>query len=344
MAIFGANQVGQFYLAKKQVTAVADLTAKTAAPGDTMLKQGQVDKSFYLTQVGMGGIVRSDLVGIKEVESVKGTSAKKLQLPLRRQKIILDPTVNGGLPISGQDYLLRLIIKNYIGFSDEDWYIKEGCVHAVAAMTASAFYVQMALSLAINFQKEAAKIFSFYLTDGTTETEVLPKTKAAGLTGTFTGIVIEEYPQEWILGMKAVDIVKFECQTPEVTLNGDTFLWGIVSNETPKVVIGNGERTADMEYYFMGERGDRYRKMGYPYIINQKYMVDPTLEYDFINIHYAFTGDNSDNGKSEKDMIIAVPATVTTGADGKKTYDHALANKFITSLNGFGLNAEAIAD
>ena len=157
MAIFGANQVGQFYLAKKQVTAVAELTAKTAAPGDTMLKQGQVDKSFYLTQVGMGGIVRSDLVGIKEVESVKGTSAKKLQLPLRRQKIILDPTVNGGLPISGQDYLLRLIIKNYIGFSDEDWYIKEGCVHAVAAMTASAFYVQMALSLAINFQKEAAK-------------------------------------------------------------------------------------------------------------------------------------------------------------------------------------------
>ena len=84
--------------------------------------------------------------------------------------------------------------------------------------------------------------------------------------------------------------------------------------------------------------------MGYPYIINQKYMVDPTLEYDFINIHYAFTGDNSDNGKSEKDMIIAVPATVTTGTGGIKTYDHALANKFITSLNGFGLNAEAIAD
>ena len=98
-----------------------------------------------------------------------------------------------------------------------------------------------------------------------------------------------------------------------------------------------------MEYYFMGERGDRYLKMGYPYIINQKYMVDPTLEYDFINIHYAFTGDNSDNGKSEKDMIIAVPATVTT-TNGTKTYDHALANKFITSLNGFGLNAEAIAD
>ena len=57
----------------------------------------------------------------------------------------------------------------------------------------------------------------------------------------------------------------------------------------------------------MGERGDQYRNMGWPNVIPTKYLVDPSKEYDVLNIHYFYQGDGISVQKSEKDIQIVVP-------------------------------------
>jgi len=52
----------------------------------------------------------------------------------------LSSTVNSGAPVAGQDYILRLAFRNYIGLSEEDQYFKYGAVHAITGMTAEVFY------------------------------------------------------------------------------------------------------------------------------------------------------------------------------------------------------------
>ena len=52
----------------------------------------------------------------------------------------------------------------------------------------------------------------------------------------------------------------------------------------------------------MGERGDMFRNMGWPNNIDVKYMVDPSKEYDMLDIHYYYSGDGVQTHRSEKDL------------------------------------------
>ena len=69
---------------------------------------------------------------------------------------------------AGQDYILRVAFKQYIGMSDEDQYFKYGMAHANASSTASSLYRDLALSLAKNFGKEKL----IRLVNGFSETRV----------------------------------------------------------------------------------------------------------------------------------------------------------------------------
>jgi hypothetical protein len=54
----------------------------------------------------------------------------------------------------------------------------------------------------------------------------------------------------------------------------------------------------------MGERGDQYRNIGWPNVIPTKYLVDPTKQYDTLEIHFAFTDTGVNSYRSEKDITI----------------------------------------
>jgi hypothetical protein len=54
----------------------------------------------------------------------------------------------------------------------------------------------------------------------------------------------------------------------------------------------------------MGERGDQYRYMGYPNYIPTQYLVDPTKEYNVLELHHAFTDTGVNSYRSEKDITI----------------------------------------
>ena len=309
MNIFSTNQANQVYVAKALKENVAALTDL----GDIVVKATPDKSAIYFQHKGAGGIVRSDLIEVKNILWGKTTKAKDMAKKLKVATVTLDSTVNGGTTIAGgtiagEDYILRIAFTGYVGVSPEDsQYWKYGVVHATNDMTTSDFYKQMALSLAKNMSREAVKLVKITLSDGT---EVLPTTKADTLTGTYTNLVITEVEQDWVLGTKQQKALTFDVVPTEVGIpNGSLTVpvkWGNVAVSAGDP-IKNGKLMADYEYFHMGERGDQYRMVNFPDYVPTKYLVDPSKEYDTIALHYSYIGSNESVQKSEKDITLIVP-------------------------------------
>jgi len=304
MNIFSINQVGQVYVAKAYKANIAAFTTE----GDTCIKSTPDGSTIYFQQLGMGGVVKSDNIDVKDIISGVATPAAKIGMQLHTSTVTLDATVNGGLPLAGQDYMLSVLIDNYIGISPTDsQYWKFGVVHAITGMTASDFYKKMAVSLATNMLRETYKFMKISLQTDTTPVEVTPYTKLAALTGTYTGIIVEEVAPLWRLGTMQQKVLELTVQPTTIRIDGADIKWGNAV-KTKGAVVGNGKLMADYEYFFMGARGDEYRMVGFPNYVPTSYMVDPTASYDTISLHFAFVGDNDNSYKSEKDITLIVPA------------------------------------
>ena len=333
MSVFSTNQVRQLYVAE---ALKSPNVAATDAAGSIAVKSDTAKTHLYFEYMGAGGMTRSDLIDIKNILHAKATDADDLAHDLAKYKLTLDASINSGAPVASQDYILRIAFRNYIGLSEEDQYFKYGMVHTYAGMTASDFYKTLVLSLVKNFSREEEGLLKFYLeTGGTnagtvagTPTEVTKDTKESTLTGTYTGIVIEEAPQEWILGVMEQTPVNFTLQPGTITVNGDDRIWGTVKQVASTSNIPDGRKIADLEYFYMGERGDVYRMVGFPNVIRTKYLVNPDTKYNVIDIHYAYVGPNESVQKSEKDITIVVPKI---GANNQAS--NALTNSIISAIN-----------
>ena len=326
MATFSTNQVRQLYVAEalKSPNVIA-----TDAAGSIAVKSDTAKTHLYFEYMGAGGMTRSDLIDIKNILHAKATDADDLAHELKAVTVTLDSTVNGGNPVAGQDYILRIAFRQYVGMSEEDQYFKYGMVHAYAGMTASDFYKQLALSLAKNFSREVVPLVRFTLTNSSnTAVPVDATTKESSLNETYKALVIAEVEQPWRLGIMEQTPVYFTVQPTTITVNGDERIWGIVEDTDPAGTIGNGKKIADLEYFCMGERGDIYRGVAFPHNIPTTYLVDPTIKYNVIDIHYAYVGPNESVQKSEKDITIVVPKI---GANNQAS--NKLANDIISAIN-----------
>lgn len=316
--VFSTNQVRQLYVATDVKEGAAHVLA-TDTVGTIALKTDNAKSHMYFEYKGAGGLVRSDLIDVDKVLYVKATPASALARKLKKATVTLDATVNGGNPIAGQDYILRIVFRQYLGMSDEDQYQKYGMVHAYAGMTASDFYKTLAISLAKNFSRELVPLVKFKIG----ATEVTPNTKLADIAGNADSLVIEEVEQPWTLGIQEQVPVYFEVYPTTVTFNSDERIWGKVEmGDTGAAnAIKDGKIIADLEYFCLGERADQYRNIGWPNAIPSKTLVDPTKEYHVLDIHYAYVGSNECVQKSEKDITIvsADKADINTLIDALET-------------------------
>lgn len=401
---FSVNQVRQLFVAKAyKATAVVDSDAV-----GTISVHSNTDGDVYFKYRGVDGVMRSDLIPKAQILIGKSTPAAKMSRGLTKYEVTLDPTVNSGAPLASQDYLLRIVFREYIGLSPEDQYFKYGVVHAVTGMTAATFYETLQASLIKNFKYEVTQLLNFTLkgtkatvamttntgvtvtavnngtagnsitfavasvsastasvtvtgtaivasltaaaktiadlksliasdpdasalvtitgTDATTVvTEATPVTLA---TGTTTGLVVEEIEQPWVIGRMASMPVQFKLQPDQIVVSGDELTWGVVTSVTPTTTIINGKKIADLEYFLMGERGDIYRNVGFPYVINTTYQADSSLKYNVLDIHYYYVGANEASQKSEKDITLAIPSVGAALSD-----QVALANTIIGAFN-----------
>lgn len=348
MATFSTNQVRQLYVAKalKPSNVIA-----TDAAGAIAVKSDTAKTHLYFEYMGAGGMTRSDLIDIKNILHAKATDADDLAHELKAVTVTLDSNVNSGNPVAGQDYILRIAFRQYVGMSEEDQYFKYGMVHAYAGMTASDFYKELALSLAKNFSREVVPLIKIEVHSKATKGKggfdsngymvVTPTTKDNGKSDTtnpyyatdtlvtdIDNIRITEVEQPWRLGIMEQTPVYFTVQPTTITVNGDERIWGTVKDTDPAGTIGDGKKIADLEYFCMGERGDIYRGVAFPHNIPTTYLVDPTIKYNVIDIHYAYEGPNESVQKSEKDITIVVPKI---GANNQAS--NKLANDIISAIN-----------
>lgn len=317
--VFSTNQVRQLYVVKSVTgtTSQTDGVVTDKSAAGAIAVKGDQNKGLYFIYRGATGVMRSDLIKAENILSAKATSATDTTQKhfLKQVVVTLDPTVNGGNPIGGQDYILRIVINPYVGMSDEEPYIKYGAVHAVREMKPSEFYKKLASSLYKNFSRELAKMLDFTIAGKVVARvrhneageEVLVDTDGNDITvedGYTDGVTITEAIQEWTLGIKEQTYVNFTVIPTSVTFDGDEVTWGkaVVSNSS--TFISNGKKIADLEYFCMGERGDQYRNIGWPNSIPTKYLADPTASYNVLDIHYCFIDGGESPQKSEKDITI----------------------------------------
>lgn len=318
MAIYSVNQVNHVYVANKLATSKV-----TPSSDKGSIRPVVQDGTLYFEYRGATNLMRTDLIKVGNIKYACATKASDLSKKLKSATVTLDANVNSGNPVAGQDYIVNILIRQYIGMSDRDTTVKFGVARAFKNMTASQLYVKLAKSLALNFSREVEPLLKFYVKASSGETEVTASTDLSTLTGTYTGVVIKEVEQEWVLGVKPQEPVYFEVQLPTIEMEGDDVVWGNVTKAEFGNII-NGKEIADLEYFSMGDRGDIYRNIGWPKVMNTQYLVDPTKPYDVINIHYFYEGGNEQPHKSEKDITIVVP-----NADGAST----VTDSIITAIN-----------
>ena len=339
MATFSTNQVRQLYVAKALKT--SDVLASDAA-GTIAVKNDTAKNHLYFEYKGADNLMRSDLIDIKNILYAKATDADDMAHELKSVTVTLATDVNGGAPVAGQDYILRIAFRQYVGMSDEDQYYKYGMVHAYAGMDADEFYKVLALSIAKNFSREVVPLIKIEVHSKATKSKggfdsngymvVTPTTNPYYATDTLVtdidSIRITEVEQPWRLGVMAQTPVYFTVQPVAVMVNGDERIWGTVTDNEDAGTIDNGKKIADLEYFCMGERGDIYRGIGFPHNIPTTYLVDPSVKYNVIDIHYAYVGSNESVQKSEKTITLVVPKV-----EANNQTSNRLANNIISAIN-----------
>ena len=322
MSVFSTNQNRQFYVISDVVSYDASAGVKVDDSSDAGKVQVRVidngiDKEFYFLVKGADTVLKSDRIPVKNLSYAKAVSAEKLRTPLKSVLVSLNASVNGGVPVVGQDYILRINFRQFYGMSDQDQYFKDVAVRATSSTTpdAASFYKELVKALNLSFARElgATKDSNPYLTFEAQD----------------DGVLITEKEQSWHLGTEAQEPVIFDIFPTTIYVDGVDEIWATVETQdadttTEGMYIKNGKKIADLEWFCMGERGDQYRQIGWPNNIDTHYLVDPTKEYDVLELHYAFTDDGISSYRSEKDITFVYPTDGVVGQTAAYTGIDAL--------------------
>lgn len=326
MAVYSINQIRHLYVAKKLKEENNDILPTDEA-GAILPKGDKAKTTFYFQYMSPGGLVSSDKIAVENVLYAKATSSSKLAHKLERIEVTLDNAVSEE-PVAGQEYILKIIFRQYAGLGEDNQQAKFGVAKATTDMVTSELYKQLALSLAKNLADDTTPLANVYLSSAEangTDVLVSESTKEADLNKThYNKIIIEEVEQDWILGKMPQTFIPFTVLPGVITVNGDEAIWGKAKKVTSTKVVEDGKNIADLEYFTHGFRGDEYRGMGYPNNIMTTYLVDASKKYDTLDIHYSYIDSNESVQKSEKTI------TIVCEDDGY----HTDMNKLITRVNG----------
>lgn len=310
MATFSTNAVRQFYVIKNVLKGNEELTNT----GDIAVKVSDAGfgKKLYFQYKGADTVLHSDDITVKNIDYAKATGADDMAYKLKKVEVTLGNEKRGydGELVVGQDYILRIVLRQFFGMSDRDVYYKEGLVHVTKGMDKAKFYKDLKESLDLSFSREV----------GATKTEN-PYLK---FTAEADKLVIEEKEQTWIRGIRKKEPVLFDAEPTFITVDGTEVQWGEAKQVKSTTAYGNGAKIADLEYFCLGERGDQYRMVGFPDYVPTTYLTDATKEYDVLDIHFAFTDDGVNSYRSEKD--------ITFVAEKQDSEANSIINKLIAEI------------
>lgn len=232
-----------------------------------------------------GEIVPSDVIKIDNIISaVKTTASTKNLLP--KLKTV---TATAASIIKGNEYVVKVVIKNIAG--EDNTVVRYGSAVAASGTVSVDFYDALRDSL----------------------NKVLDGMAVA--TSSANGLVITAGTTE---DTHEIGVNPFKVFDFDVTLIAEEEgAWNPVAVSYTDYDGVNGPIIADMEWFYIGARGDMYRNFSHPYGPKTKVSAIDTNDYDVLDIHYAYVGPNEGVQKSEKTITIAaVPAAFTTATTG----------------------------
>lgn len=265
---FSTNQVMHFFVHDNVNSAVAVADAQKLPNGGFSIP----------VKKGNDVIGRTDV--IENVKSATLALADDLvQKPM-------EVTLTMAEVVAGQDYIVRVKYPEVAGLGVEGYTTKTAAYTAKTGDTAQVVLEAIADAFAGQFAADG----------------ILAATYDNGLVITQTDPTVG-----YERGVRPVVLVDFEVSVAPIIKDGeevdDWATKAVAATQTSALFIKNGYKLADMEYFAMGERGDQYRRMGWPDVIETEYLIKPKGEYDVINIHFAHADNNTTF--QEKDLVIA---------------------------------------
>lgn len=272
-----------------------------------------IEGDGYL-RVGIGEKV-SDYIRKGLVKDVTLLKAGDDTLRPKAVLIELNPDINGGDPMAGQDYAITITYRDAI--DQEGSYHKFGNVHAVHGMTPAKFYEALALDLWCNRGVEEYPLYDLY---DSSKTLITAK---SGITDTTvaTGFYIVESSPYWKIATFPERLMYMELATAPVNFDGDavnnwlkSYKFEIIDGVSPKIY--NAHKMADLEYFVSGEEGNSSPLANWPDNIDPGFTVDSDAKwgYSVLTVRYAYQGPNVQNTFSERDLLFIEKAD-TEGAD-----------------------------
>lgn len=323
MATFSTNAVRQVIVAK----AAADVDVIDVATGTTAAAGAE---KFYITYKNVDGeVMHSDII---DKDRVRNYAAKAFEAASPRTITI---KVNKAELAANTEYSLRVMIREVMSGSQEDQ------MTGVVSYTTSSSADPDALSKEVceGLVNELNKMYGAeFLSNGVKRSSFRynklnwPVLEAAASTDTITVTEIANDLKPWIIGKVQLREYNFDIYpNPVISItstgntNFESFDWLDTTDVDPGLYSktvggslghGNGKVAADLEYFYHGDLGDFYREVGYPMNITTKYMVDPTAQYDTLDLAFFYRGEATSPQASEKQLLILCEGTGASGALG----------------------------
>lgn len=324
MAIFSVNQARHTYVAVGNlVDSAAGVTKGSKGKLYVRPADATVDKGLYvLASTGKGDVVRSDIVYPGNVTSLSIRRAASMVPKARKYTVALSDDILVNIAGEGEEpsyvvpagysFILKIHYPTYQGMAEGESYSKLGDVYTRSQMAPEDFYEALAESIIRNTKNES-KIWPIIDVDSDED-----------------GLYLTEVAQDWHLGRMAQEVLHFNVIPVPVVIDGVAvdwvaleddssvgFEWITATDAITGETLTDGRYVADLEYFFMGERGDLYRGIGWPNNIETKYLVDPDKAYDVLDIDFFWAGDAEDVQKSPRVLTIIAESGKITDANAK---------------------------
>jgi len=304
-----SRQVRHYYVANKFEIAegfTADKHLDTK--GDLGEMKAFVNDSknhLYFEYRGHGGVTRSDLIPISNIEYINLSKKEDLRVRLVGKKVIFDTTN----PITSS-YSVNVKVSGIKDLNESDP-LQVIAHYNPAATNSTKAIAEVALHLAKGAEKTLFNSVEIFVSDSDSETALgtLTKVEANSKIDTIDAtqpkaiVIKENKPEPWN---------EFN-RVRRIMLEVDSF---ITNGDGPKIInapfdytqaenyVGNGILVKDDEYFYLGVRGNLYPSCS-TYIGASLGVADETQEYDVLDIHYSHIDSGNTSYKSEKDITIA---------------------------------------
>lgn len=286
MAVFSTNSVRHLFVAN---------TLTGGAAGQYVDATLTSENELYLKFINANTqTVATPLIPLSKIKSVSSKAY--------HEKTLRKDTITINTAVVGQTYNIRIVFRNWGSGSAENQYFKyTGTYKCKTGDTTTTIAAALKALAEVNFAREATPLLKFTTTGAT--------------------LTIEEIAQPFVRGKQQGRPLNYYFQFVPITdsTGAENVSWGtVVSDEIGYAGQGTGQLAADQEYFYLGERGDKYRNVGFPYTFDTTYLVDPSKQYDTIDITYSSADSGAVGVENDLRVITILCANGTSSAIAKK--------------------------